>query len=39
MGGLIVPTSPFQTGPCVDRAEVLDEGLDYAIALLSEFCA
>ena len=26
-------------GPCVDRPEVMDEGLDYATALLLEFCA
>ena len=26
-------------GPCVDRLEVMDEGPDYATALLSEFCA
>ena len=24
---------------CVDRLEVMDEGLDYATALLSELCA
>ena len=30
--------SELFAGPCVDRSEVLDEGPDYATALLSEFC-
>ena len=25
--------------PCVDRSEVMDEGPNYATALLSKFCA
>ena len=31
--------SELFTWRCVDRLEVMDEGPDYATALLSEFCA
>ena len=34
-----VPFSELFVGPCVDHPEVMDEGPDYATALLSEFCA
>ena len=34
-----VPFSRLFARPCVDRREVMDEELDYATALLSEFCS
>ena len=33
-----ITCSELFVGPCVDRPEVMDEGLDYATALLSKFC-
>ena len=34
-----VPFSGLFARPCVDRLEVMDEELDYATTLLSEFCS
>ena len=34
-----VSFSELFVGPCVDRLKVMAEGLDYATALLLEFCA
>ena len=34
-----VPFLGLFSRPCIDRLKVMDEGPDYAIALLSEFCS
>ena len=34
-----IPFLGLFAGPCVDQLEVMDEGSDYAIGLISKFCA